>query len=381
MARVGITGFEMGSVIGEGAGGTSTGFSFDSSIVRTGATSLKVIAQSGSSIAVTFIGHSAGRCVRVYVRVTTLPASTRLLIGTIGASQLNVRLKSDGALELYNNTTLLGTSTTKLTDTSRWYRIEVRSGTITSDELLRIDGVGEVSGSITSLSTGGTVGAGDTVAATYTAYFDDMAVDDTTWPGEGKIVLLVPISDNARATLWTGGVGGTTNLFDAVNNTPPIGTATETDLTQIEHAGGAAGSTDAYDANMTSYATAGIAASDTITAIQFWIWHGEDSATGTKLLNFSLVSNPTQASSLANFTAGNDVGALGTFNVNWTRTQNGIISSPSVTVGTSPVMRVVRPETASRVASVCFMGMYVEYIPAVAASFAIPHRHRGLIVR
>jgi hypothetical protein len=132
---------------------------------------------------------------------------------------------------------------------------------------------------------------------------------------------------------------------------------------------------------MTSYAVAGIVAGDLINAIRYFIVHGEDVATGTKLLNFSLVSNPAAASGIANFTAGNDAGLLGTYGALWTTTYNTIVASPSVAVGTSPVMRVVRPETATRVASVCFMGMYVEYTPAVAASLVPRHRQRGLIVR
>src|SRR6266576_2199201 len=49
-------------------------------------------------------------------------------------------------------------------------------------------------------------GAADTVAATYTAYIDDVALNDTTganqntWPGEGKVVLLVPTADSAKGT-------------------------------------------------------------------------------------------------------------------------------------------------------------------------------------
>jgi hypothetical protein len=39
-------------------------------------------------------------------------------------------------------------------------------------------------------------------------------------------------------------------------------------------------------------------------------------------------------------------------------------------------MRVLRPETASRVASVCFMGMYVAWTPYVAppVSMVVPRR-------
>lgn len=201
-------------------------------------------------------------------------------------------------------------------------------------------------------------------------YIDDIAINDSdtasenSWCGDGKVVLLVPTSDSVRDTLWTGGVGGTTNLFDAVNNRPPLGTATETNLTQIEHAGGAAGTTDDYEANMTTYSAAGIGPTDKVKFVEAFIIDGEDISSGAKLLAIEVLSNPAIAIS-TNFTVGDATPTLlGTYPSEWGRHRNANISySPSVTLGTAPVMRVRRPETASRVASVCFMGMYVEYIP------------------
>jgi hypothetical protein len=323
----------------------------------------------------TFAGY-----VRFYIRVTARPATTaRLICSAIGAGIVNLRLNANGTIAHYVNTTLTGTSSTALTDTTRWYRVEFRLTNGTSVPILKIDGVTELTGSPSSWTASNFVGGNDTVGDTYTAYFDDIACDDTDFPGEGRVVLLKPISDNARAALWTGGAGGTTNLFDAVNNTPPIGTATETDLTQIEHAGGAAGSTDAYDANMTTYATAGVGPSDLVNFVSIVAADGEDITTGTKLLAYSVVSNPAIASS-GNVTAGGDAGALGTYPTTWEKRRFlASATSPTVTVGTSPVMRVTRPETASRVASVCFMGLYVEYTERRSPPFS--RRHRNYIIR
>lgn len=381
MARTFCSGFE----VNDTASGlvdllTGAGATFDSAIFRSGLYSAKIVPASTVQTYVTALGAGTSGYLRFYVRVTVRPASTaRLICGAILASTINLRLNPDGTIAHYLNTTLTGTSTSALTDTTHWYRIEIRTPNGSSVPVLLIDGVTEVTGSPSGWTFAARLGASDSVADTYTAYFDDVSVDGANFPGESRIVLLKPISDNARATLWTGGTGGTTNLFDAVDNTPPAGTATETNTTQIEHAGGAAGSTDAYDANMTSYSTAGLSPSDTVNAIRFFIIHGEDSGTGTKLLNFSLVSNPAQATTLANFAAGADAGALGTYPTTWTATVNGIVTSPSVTVGTSPVMRVVRPETASRVASVCFMGMYVDYTEHRSPPFS--RRHRNMIIR
>jgi hypothetical protein len=297
------------------------------------------------------------------VNVASLPSVDRIFASALSAGVIHAKLTTTGAIAVYLNTTLVGTSTTVLS-TGTWYWIGLRQVTGTSVAFLQINGVDEVTGTATVTATVARVGFSNSEASAVDAYFDDIIIDDATFLAPSKVALLVPISDNARATLWTGGVGGTTSLFDAVNNTPPIGTATETDLTQIEHAGGAAGTTDAYDANMTTYSTAGINSGDTVLAVQLFAAHGEDIATGAKLLAFSVVSNPAIASS-GNVTAGDATPtALGTYPTEWGITYGTLTTSPSVTLGTSPVMRSLRPETASRVASVCFMGMNVAWTPA-----------------
>lgn len=370
MAVVFVKGFDSQDILNiEDFSITGTA-SLNTSTVRTGAASVRCNPASGAQGAVQYVGAaSIVGFVHFGLYVATLPSLARLVAGSGSGSTL--KINPSGTLEVFDGVTSRGASTTALI-TGQWYWIGWRQSAGTSVPALQINGVTEVTATVTQ----GVLlfGFNDTVASAADAYFDDVIVDDAGFLASSKVSLLVPISDNARASLWTGGAGGTTSLFDAVNNTPPVGTATETNTTQIEHAGGAAGTTDAYDANMTTYATAGIAAADTVLAIEYFIAHGEDVGTGTKLLNFSLVSNPTQATGLANFAAGADVGALGTYATNWTVTRNSIIANPSVTVGTSPVMRVLRPETASRVASVCAMGMYVAWTPAVVIT-QIPYRN------
>jgi hypothetical protein len=320
---------------------------------------------------------------RGYFHFTNLPSTTvRIMLTGTGSTVGSARLTSGGKLQLFNDTagTQIGSDSAATVTTGTWYRVELyyrNNTTAGTDELeLRLDGVSVASANnltFSGLASTLTCGFHQAPGANLTCDVDDIVVHDgngannTSWPGSGKVVLLKPISDNARDTLWTGGAGGTSNLYEAVNNLPPVGTATETDTTQIEHAGGAAGTTDRYDANMTTYATAGIAAADTINAIYLVAEHGEDVTTGTKLLNFEVVSNPAIAST-GNVSAGNDLGGLGTYPTLWSRHRGTIAEAQSVTVGTSPVMRVRRPETASRVASVCFMGMFVSFTPAVATA-------------
>src|SRR3990167_2955822 len=237
MARLGLAGWECTNVIAEpyvdGLSGNSfsgSGMSLESVIVRTGQGALKVSATTGLpgwwAPPITGVGD---KYYRVYIRVTVLPTEgARVILGNIAANTFNLRLNTDGKLAYYQNVTLLGTSTTALNDSTNWYRVEWRMVDGTNIVILRINGFDEITASPSGIIANGSIGPRDTVGGTYTAYFDDWAEDNSDFPGEGKVVLLLPISDNARDTLWTGGAGGTTNLWDAVDNKTPLGTATET---------------------------------------------------------------------------------------------------------------------------------------------------------
>ena len=306
--------------------------------------------------------------------VASLPSIDRCIAGNPIGGRLNVRLTSAGALAVYLNTTLIGTSSAAFASPG-WHWVGIRQVTGTSVVFLQIDGVDEVSGTATITTDFYNVGFMNNEASAADIYMDDVIRDDAGFLAPSKVALLLPISDNARATLWTGGTGGTTNLYDAVNNTPPVGSATESDTTQIEHAGGAAGSTDAYDANLTTYSTAGVGSGDTVLAAQALIVWGEDISTGTKLLTYRIDSNPLFAGeSSIDVSTSDGSGAVGTYGASpdyWNERRSaikttGLVIDTDITLGTSPVFHVVRPETASRVASVCFMGMYVAWTPYVA---------------
>jgi hypothetical protein len=365
-----LTGFEARITTADGFSLVGTA-SYNTATVRTGAASVRCNPASGAQghLANFVLGGEPANYTHFALNVASLPSVTRLIAGAISAGFINVRLTSAGALAVYLNTTLIDTSAAAFASPG-WHWVGIRQVTGTSVAFLQIDGSDAVTGTATVTGTTDGIGFSGTEASAVDAYVDDVIFDSAGFLGPSKVALLLPISDNARATLWTGGSGGTTNLYDAVNNTPPIGTATETNLTQIEHAGGSGGTTDAYDANMTTYTTAGVGASDTVLALQGIVVWGEDVATGTKRLSYSGVSNPAWTGEDAiDVSTGDGSMALGTYGVTgppdgWNERRSAVVTSPSVTLGTSPVMRVLRPETASRVASVCFMGIYVAWTPA-----------------
>jgi hypothetical protein len=407
MARLLTTGFETNSILTIGLGALVDGQTVSgspttqTSVVRSGTYALSCDSGAGNAATQILLENlttpALGTTVyaRAYINVPAAPTTDSSVLSLAFGGHIRAQLTTALTLKLLNNSEAAVGSASATLSVNTWYRVELAQTMVagSNDDYieLRLDGVTVASS--TTANQGAASGTlqvtcgwnSTTPGANKIVYTDDVAINDSTggnetsWPGDARVALLLPISDNARATLWTGGAGGTTNLFDAVNNTPPAGTATETDSTQIEHAGGAAGSTDAYDANMTSYLTAGISGSDTINCVQLLAWHGEDISTGAKLLDFSVVSNPAIASS-GNVTAGDSTpSALGTFPTEWGLHRGTVSYVPSVTVGTSPVMRAMRPETATRVASVCFMGMIVDYTPHRAPPFS--KRHRNYIIR
>lgn len=299
--------------------------------------------------------------------IATLPSANMIIMQLNG---INLLLTTTGNLRVGSG----GSDSTVTLSTGTWYWIGYRGVTGTSVVLFQIDGVDQVTGNFTSSGTAITIGTQS--AGTVDVYYDDLIGDDAGFVAPTKVSLLAPISDNARATLWTTGAGGTTALWDAVDNVPPGGLASgsETATSSIKHAGGAAGTTDAYDANLQSYTTAGVTSGATIVAVQSFIRCGADIATGTKLLAVGLVSNPAESLSGSFTLPGVAHGAdSATTPTSWITDRHAATISPSVTLGTSPVLRVNRPETASRVACVDFMGLYVAWRPAAAAAANPPH--------
>jgi len=368
----------------------------DTTIFRSGVASWKcpttATVQPTSVAGNTLYGVSQTSFVRGYMLFDAAPASVATVMAcasnsaSVPSSGVSAKLTSAGKLQLFNEVTdaQIGSDSadTLSMNGTTWYRIEMKviisAGNQVTDAELRLDGVtvASTTGATITASTQCFFGllAGGTGV---NAYVDDVAFNDSTgtanntWPGSGKVVLLLPISDNAVGTGWTGGAGGTTNLWDAVNNTPPVGVAdTGTDTSQIRNA--TANASVNYDANLTTYTTAGIGASDTINALTPWTATAAPVVTSAKQGTFGVSSNPVIANiALA---AGGTAGAFwsgsagGTFPTGWKWSPGTITEAPSVTLGNSPVIRITQVTSSTRIAMVCFMGMYVDYTPAAVTA-------------
>jgi hypothetical protein len=357
MAVIFMCGFEAQSISTDTNGGTITGTaSYSTAIKRTGAASFRCNPASAAS------GYGAIIFTTTYegfgLYVASLPSVTRLIRGTGGAATL--KLNSIGQIVVFNAAgTSIGTSTTALS-TGAWHWIGVRWGAFTG-VCLQINGVNEVSGTQTGTPSD-LFGCSGTESTAIDIYFDDIITNDTDFLGPSKVDIALPISDNTRTAVVTGDGAGTTNLWDAVNNTPPTGvaSASETATTNIEYP---ASTTEDYIANLETYTTLGLVPTDSIIAVQSAIRHGEDIAVGTKTMqNVGALTNPTYAG-VSTVTFGLDGGAhgadVGGF---WAMHFGTVQQNPSVTLGTSPTIRASRT-SETRVGCIDFMGMLVAWTP------------------
>jgi hypothetical protein len=353
-----------------------------SSTKRSGNYAIQCLRQSGSGTSVT-VGtgttvSEGTNYMRIYMCFSAIPAS---VISIINWENVLVKLNTDGTIGLYSGSgAQIGSNSEQIikADSTTWYRIELAItkalGAITN-AALRLEGKnvasGSASGSGSALPKMGWLS--DPGGALTTVWLDDYcqnnssaAVRNTSWCDEGRVVLAIPISDNQRGS-WTGGVGGTTNLFDAVNNLPPIGTATETDLTQIESTDSTGdNTTDEYRVNLTTYRNLGIKELDEINGFFAVACHGEDVSVGTKTGSIQVFDNPSTLQ-IDTFTYGGDVGALGTFPSNW-RWAFGSPVDPynfTININNNPILAARKTDAGTRVASICFLGLMIHYDPFI----------------
>jgi hypothetical protein len=353
MAVTFMTGFEAQNASIDGI--TITGTAAYSATARTGGSSIYCSPASGSSGYITL--STASNYQHFGLRASGA-LGERLVFGSIAAGTINLRLTGTLEIKVYLNTTLIGTSASL--NNSTWYWIGVRQVTGTNVAFLQIDGTDSVTGTATVTATSAILGYSGTESYAGGARFDDVIGDNTNFLAPSKVTNLVPISDNANTNWVRGGGSTTTSLYIPVSTAPPPGvaSASETDSTNIECA---SNTTNNYTANLTTYATAGIKLSDTLLAVYPVIRHGEDISTNTKAGTVEIVANP--AISTTSFNFGNDAGAHAAESSSplWYTTFGTLTTSPSVTLSSSPTMRVIKTTTSTRVACVDYMGMIVAW--------------------
>lgn len=370
--------FEGNRVIGSNATVTR-----DTSVKRTGFSSRAHNSGVSNALAYTHVSWGIqganGYYTRLYFAVSALPDSTCRIVfysDSGGNPLVGARLTSAGKLQLWREVAgseaQIGSDSVATITANTFYRLELFCKTVAgaSDASeLQLDGTSVASQTGASYSDLNTAqllaGWLNSPGASKILWLDDVAVNDdtgatqNTWPGAGSIVYLDPVSDNARTGSWTAGAGGTSNLWDAVNNEPPSGAAAASNTSQIVDAS-TADTTGNYDANMESYIAGGVSAGSTVILVQS-VFQVATTNTTTCSGAIRIVSNPAQAAEESK-TMGAGV-ALGSWPTNWHTMWGAAQVSPAPTLATEPVLRIGRRGTQSTELHCCGMRIAVEYTP------------------
>lgn len=218
---------------------------------------------------------------RFYLYVIALPTNTRVIGGAriTGSNKISIRLTSGGALQLYNSEdgAQVGSNSSALS-TATWYRIEMSYDSTTLATTTceaKIDGTTFASGTVDLAATPTSLGCYiDSADATLDYIVDDCAINDssgsfqTSWPGEGEVIVLRPDAAGDNSAWTRGGVDSGAN-WSQVNAVPPVTTSynESNTLNQI----------DDYDLQATP---AALGATDIINVVQVGVYAAVSDATG-----------------------------------------------------------------------------------------------------
>lgn len=325
-----------------------------------------------------------GYYARARVRISATPAADTILIASTGTAPSSAALMglvlASGSRDIRiwaGSAARDVAGPTLAINTDYLLELYVKYDTAGNETVTgRVDGVqfATFTGAI-SASAGVDVSFGVSASANMTAHFTDWAVNDdqgadnTSWCGDARTAMLLPASDDAGNSFigidgWRAGLGGVTNLFAAVDNTPPTGTTSPgSSATQIVCDTPSVARN--YVAVTAAYSTV-LAAGDTINVVQGIVAHGESVTTGTKTGTIDLFANPAGSVS-GSFNYGADAGAVGAWPSLWVVLRTGQVIAPTPTRSSGASFRVTAAASTRNV-DVCFMGVYVDYTPAVAAA-------------
>ena len=222
MAGLALCGFETGSTLEVAS---PSGLTIDSTIKRSGNYSGKM-AVAGSCRVYTAPAPITTSYTRVCVYVTALPSANSVIAQWLDVGAVlvcNLTLLPAGTLRVgavLNGTTVLTVNT--------WHVIELFVDTVADQIEIRLNGRREVAGAVVManpmnglnlLWTGGAVGS--------FCYFDDVAVNSTTWPGPGHVIARQGILGTPTYDMWSK-TGGT---IDVVWSDFPFNAATNAQTT------------------------------------------------------------------------------------------------------------------------------------------------------
>lgn len=287
-------------------------------------------------------------------------------VDIIANSDSAIRINTNGTLNLRAAGVNVGSATPAL-QLGIWYYIEL-AHIITAAGNDYIEGwlngisFAQQSGSSFSATLGSNCDFGPSAAygASTTMDFDDIYVLDdqgsSPWNDrlgpKIKIVASMPVADISRDAGWTDNDNTTTNLWESINNRPPVAVtpaaAAGTADTQIKNA--ASTTTDNYVTEMQSAREAGVGPEDIIIASVLVTSHGIDSATSTTVTSHQILANnghpgTTETNWDPNLASTN-------WPTNWTPGRTVTENPAIIDEETRPQVEIGKRTAATRVASV-----------------------------
>lgn len=371
---------EPGVVVGAGA------VSIDTSVPRSGAACAKCAASANNFLnapLTTVLGQTY--YTRLAVRFSSITPSANLGVLRFDDAEgtlFEITLQTTGKLWTWLPVEAkhLGEESQAL-EGNVWYVLEAfikvpAAGNGTVGWLLR-NNAGEVikeltEGTVNVRNKGlGTIRAGHQSSGetAVTVFLDDWAINSDEGenqnglPGNAKVVMLKPTADVAR-TGWTAGAGGTTNLWDALNNTPPVGvkSASATNTSQIKDS--TSNTTDTYEAKLAAYSTpvessgGGIGGGDTVKLVATLMRIGNSSSTARNI-GITGVSNPAITENVQGTSGTGETDPTG-----WSTKISAFSYNPSVEKEVQPVLKIRKATASTDAAMVDQIGLLVEYVPA-----------------
>jgi hypothetical protein len=399
VARLAFGGAEFAHVhadglVSSGIGGT---LSYDATVARTGARSFKIASAAAASSSAVSALYTYGLLAtgtlygRIAFRFDALPSAAVVIASwTNGASPVvRADLNADGSISFRTGASgLIGTSAALSTGTWNVVEFSLQGfGVSGSGAGQGFWADGRLNGSALGVSTNVSASpnlsnvqfrfgfvSSVTLSNTINLNFDDWVINDATgaadntWvgPDEG-CVLLLPASDGTIGANWKLGdnTSPSSNAFASLDNVPPTGKAVGSGLAgdQLRDAvapTGVAG--DEFSVNLQTYTAAGIAAGGSIRAVQV-VAEAAPSTASAVTLGVQATSNPV----VSETTTATSAASASAYPTSWTRVTSAIVSVPSVTLGSAPVVKA-RYATGTTTALVSALGLYVAYTPGLVVN-------------
>lgn len=238
MARLWQSGWELNSITTdvEWSNVTGAGATIQTAVTRSGG----YAARTNPTAATAFFRYhysttnlSTFAYLRVYMRIAALPGANTTVVRFVDNANnqcAQLRLTATGTLVLLDAASNPVGSASAALSLNQWYRIELGldASSAPGSVEARIDGATFASGANSAQAPWARVLFGPVVSATCDIYWDDAALNDNSgtlqnsWPGDGKILHLVPAA-TGDANAWNNtanGAGSTAN-WQLVSDVPP----------------------------------------------------------------------------------------------------------------------------------------------------------------